>query len=334
MRTTNLTRRRGVRSTALISAVVLAASGIFATMGTAGAVITSSAGENADGTPRFLRDARGMALALCTDANVNACEPAVDDHIGVYFAAEANTPHLRANWGVEAVENGDNPGGAPLVSNGARFRLNGLRPNTRYTIKDPWGTTTVRTNASGSRDFRIETNGRIKNLSNGHVKTFLRAPQRNASAFIGSANLTSRVVGSPTGFNRVRLMGPGSRSWSTGRFTLMGEKRADTAMSMVSRKSLQLGNGSQSAVIQRSVGYSSFGTAAARPRVSKGGLNPAAFSVQNRCGSQAPGTRCSIVVTFRPSQNANSIKRAFLRIDDNGLAAPRRVSLRGVGVRR
>ncbi len=334
MRTTNLTRRRGVRSTALLSAVVLAASGIFATMGTAGAVITGSAGENAQGTPNFYKDAEGLALQLCTDANVNRCEPAVDDHIGVYFAAEAGVgPLARAIYGVEAVENADNPGGPPLVSNGARLRLDG-RPNTRYTIKDPWRTRTCRTNATGVGDCRFETNGNFDTVQNGYVTTFLHSAGRKGSAFVGNANLTSRVFGSPTGFNQVRITAPGGRSWTTRRFTLMGQKRDNTAMSMISTNSLQLGNGSQSTVIKRTVRYSSLGTAAARPRVSKGGQNPRAFSVQNQCGAQAPGTRCDIVVTFRPSQNANSTKRAFLRIDDNSLAAPRRVSLRGVGVRR
>jgi hypothetical protein len=326
----NLIRRR---STALLSAAVLAASGILATTGTAGAVITRGAGTAAgSGVPNFYKDAQGLALQLCTDANANLCDPPVDDHIGVYFAAEATTPHLRAIYGVEAVQNADNPGGAPLVSNGTRFRLSGLRPGTRYTITDPWGTTTVRTDGTGGRDFRMETGGRFDAVQNGHVTTFLRSLKRNGADFIGSANLTSRVAGSPTGFNKVRLTGPGGRSWTTDQFSLMGQKRDNTAMSAVSKRSLALGNGRQADVVTRTIKYSSFGTATARPTVRKGGVNPGAFSVRDNCAAQAPGSACAITVKFAPRQNAG-VKKAFLVIDDNGLAAPRRVNLKGVGSR-
>jgi hypothetical protein len=334
MRTTNLTRRRGVRSTAILSAVVLAASGIFATMGTAGAAVTRGGGTNAQEVPNFYKDAQGLALQLCTDANVNRCEAPVDDHIGVYFAAEAGVgPLERAIYGVEAVQNADNPAGAPLVSNGARLRLDG-RPSTRYTIKDPWRTRTCRTNALGVGDCRFETNGNFDTVQNGYVTSFLHSVGRNDAAFVGNANLTSRVFGSPTGFNRVRITAPGGRSWTTSRFSLMGQKRDNTAMSMINRESLQLGNGRTADPVQRTIKYSSFGTAGARPTVRKGGQHPAAFAVRDNCATEAPGTSCTITVTFRPAQNVNQNKSAFLRIDDNGLAAPRRVTLRGVGVRR
>jgi hypothetical protein len=329
---TNLTRRRGARSTALLSAAVLVAGGIAATMATADAAVTRGGGTNAQDVPNFYRDAEGMALQLCTDANANLCEPADADHIGVYFAAEANVGPLRAIYGIEAVQNADNPGGPPLVSNGTRLRID-ARPTTRYTIRDPWGTSTCRTNRLGVGDCRFDTNGRFDSVQRGHVKTFLHTRGRQGSAFVGNANLTTRVFGSPTGFNQVRITGPG-RSWSTSQFTLMGQKRNNTAMSAISRESLTLGNGRTADAVQRTIKYSSFGTAAARPTFRKGGQNPRAFSVRESCGSEAPGTGCNVVVTFRPREHANQTRTAVLTIDDNGLAAPRRVSLRGVGVRR
>jgi hypothetical protein len=217
-----------------------------------------------------------------------------------------------------------------MVLNGARFRFEGARPNTRYTIKDPWQTTFCRTDGTGSADCRRETTGDFSTVRNGHITTFLRSVGPSAGAFIGTHTRTNRVAGSPTGFNRVVVTGGGQR-FSTNRFSLMGQKRDNTAMSALSRNALQLGNGRQTGAVSKSVRYSSIGTANARPTVRKGGKNPAAFRVSDTCASQAPGTACSITVTFRPRQHANSVKRAVLVINDNGLAAPRRVSLKGIG---
>lgn len=330
MRRIKITRRR---STALLSAAVLAASGVLASTGTASAVITGR-GENAQGTPNFYRDAQGMALELCLDGTPDVqCAPPDADHIGVYFAADATAGPLSAIYGVEAVNNTDVTPPEPIVMNAARFRIEGARANTRYTIKDPWGTKFCRTDGTGSADCRFETNGSFDTVRNGHITTFLRAVGRNGAAFIGNHNLVSRVAGSPTGFNRVVMTG-GGQKWATNRFSLMGQKRADTPMSAVNKRSLELGNGRQATAVTKSVKYSSFGTAAARPRVRMGGLDPAAFTVRNQCASQAPGSSCAIVVKFVPRQSPNAVKRAVLTIDDNSLAAPRKVRLKGVGVRR
>jgi hypothetical protein len=326
-----LTRRRGARSTALLSAAVLVASGIAATMGGANAAVTRGAGENASGTPNFYKDAQGMALELCLDGTADVqCEPPADDHLGIYFAADATAGPLSAIYGVEAVLDTDVTPAEPMVLNGARFRFEGARPNTRYTIKDPWQTSTCRTDGTGSADCRLETTGDFSTVRNGHITTFLRSIGPSATQFIGTHTRTNRVAGSPTGFNRVVVTGGGQR-FSTNRFSLMGQKRDNTAMSALNRKALELGNGRQADAVRKAVRYSSIGTANARPTVRKAGQNPAAFRVSDNCASQAPGTACSITVTFRPRQHANSVKRAVLVIDDNGLAAPRRVSLKGIG---
>ena len=330
MRTTSLSRR-GARSTALFSAVVLVASGIAATMGGANAAVTRGSGENASGTPNFYRDAQGMALELCLDGTADVqCEPPADDHLGIYFAADAAAGPLSAIYGVEAVLDTDVTPAEPIVINGARFRFEGARPNTTYTIKDPWRTTRCRTDGTGSADCRRETTGDFNAVRNGHITTFLRSIGPSASQFIGTHTRANRVAGSPTGFNRVVVTGGGQR-FMTNRFSLMGQKRDNTAMSALNRRALELGNGRQTGVVSKSVRYSSIGTANARPTVRKGGQNAAAFRVTDNCASQAPGTACNITVTFRPGRYANSVKRAFLVIDDNGLAAPRRVSLKGIG---
>lgn len=325
---TNLIRRRGARSTAFLSAAVLVAGGLAATMGAANGAITSGGGLNDQNVPSFYKDSQGVALALCTDANENLCDPPLDDHVGAYFSAEATPGPWRIIYGVEAI---NDPVDGLMVSNGSRFRATGLKANTVYTIKDPWSTIKLLTDGTGTADRRIETSGAFGTVKNGHVKTFLHSVSRRGNAFIGSHVLTTQVFGSPTGFNKVRITG-GGQTWSTAQFSLMGQKLADTPMSSISKRSFELGNGQRADVVTKTIRYRSFGTADARPTVRKGGTNPGAFTVQNQCASQAPGTGCGIVVKFAPRKHAG-VKRAFLTIDDNGLAAPRKVRLKGMGVR-
>lgn len=331
MRNTIQIRRRRARSTALLSAAVLAVSGIVASMGAANAVVAPGGGNNADtGVPNFYRDANGFALELCLDGTADVqCDVPADDHVGTYFAAETEAGPLLAIYGIEAI---NDPVDGLMVSNGARFRFTDAKPNTTYTITDPWRTSKCTTDATGGADCRHETNGAFSTVSTGWVSTFLRTIGPSSGQFIGTHTSVNRVTGSPTGFNKVVVKG-GGQTFSTSRFSLIGQKLADTAMSSVSTRALQLGTGKQTAVVTKNVRYSSVGTADAVPTVRKGGVNPGAFTVQNQCASQAPGSACNIVVKFNPRQNASAVKRAFLVIDDNGLAAPRKVSLKGIGTR-
>jgi hypothetical protein len=323
--------RRGRLPMAILSATALAVAGLAAAMTPASAVVTQGGGLNDQAVPTFYRDAQGMALQLCVDPNEALCEPALDGHIGVYFAADATAGPLTALYGIEAVQ--DEVTGEPLVTNGARFRFSGARPNTTYTIRDPWGTSRCRTDATGGADCRLETSGTFGAVRSGHVRTFLRSLRNPAGLFVGNADLTSRVTGSPTGFNRLTVTG-GGRTFRTSLFTLMGRKLDNTAMSSVNPRSLRMGRPGRAEPIVRNIRYASFGTADARPTIRMSGPNPRAFAVRNQCGAMAPGTGCNIVVTFRPRQHVNRNVRAILTIDDNSLAAPRRVTLRGVGLRR
>ena len=69
-----LVARRGRRS-ALISVAALAATGLVASMGPANAAITQGGGVNDQEVPSFYKDANGVALQLCVDANEVRCEP-------------------------------------------------------------------------------------------------------------------------------------------------------------------------------------------------------------------------------------------------------------------
>jgi len=100
---------------------------------------------------------------------------------------------------------------------------------------------------------------------------------------------------------------------------------------MVSTSALRLGSRTSTVPVTKVIRYRSVGTAAATPRLSKTGPNPAAFQVRKNCTSVAPGGLCTISVTYRPTVHDKS---AVLVIDDNTMAPPRRVTLTGVAPRR
>ena len=309
MRISTLTRRRGARSAALLSAAAVDAAGLFAA-GPSGAAVTLGP-NRPDGLPAYIVDGEGVAIAPC-DTNTAICGGAFDAADPAYWDAGGDAGPIRLVYSVSS------PAGGRI----ARFDGSGLTPG-RYTIKDPWGTVTC-TAPGGKMDCRLP--GR-------RITTLLRQTTTPAG-FVGNPNANRTFTGSPTGFNRVLITGPGGFRASTNRLAITGMMRDNTAMSAINKRALELGNGRKADRVSRTIRYSSFGTAAAVPTVRKGGVNPGAFSVRDTCASQAPGTACAITVTFAPRQHANSVKRAFLTIDDNSLAAPRKVSLKGVGVRR
>jgi hypothetical protein len=307
MRITKLTRRR---STALLSAAVVAVTGIVATMGASDASVRlGPTGGRADGLPAYIVDGQGVAVAPC-DTGTAICGGVFDPTDPAYWDAGGDAGPIRLVYSVSS------PAGGRI----ARFTGSALKPG-RYTIKDPWGTVTC-TAPGGKMDCRLP--GR-------RITTLLRSTAAPAG-FVGKPNLNRSFTGSPTGFNRVVITGPGGFQASTKRLAISGMMRDNTAMSSINKMALTLGNGRTTTAVTRTVRYSSFGTAAARPTVRKGGTNPGAFSVRDNCAAQAPGSACSITVKFVPRQNAG-VKRAFLVIDDNSMAAPRHVSLRGLGTR-
>ena len=310
MRTTKLTRRR---STALLSAAVLTASGIVASMGVANAGVTLGPPRASDGLPAYIVDGQGVAVAPC-DTGTGICGGAFTPADPAYWDAGGDA------GGIKLVYSVSSPAGGRI----SRFVGSNLTPG-RYKIQDPWGTLFCAADAGGKMDCR---------KSGRRITTLLRQTTTPPGGFLGTPNVNRTFTGSPTGFNKVMITGPGNFHATTQKLAISGKLKTNTAMSSISTKALQLGTGRQVARVTKTIRYSSFGTAAARPTVRKGGTSPGAFTVRNTCRSVAPGNACSIYVSFAPRQFANSTKRAVLTINDNGMAAPRKVSLMGVGVRR
>jgi hypothetical protein len=336
MSKTTFVRRDGRRPAALLSVAALAATGLLASALPAGAAITSG-GAVTTGLAGHFRDAQGIAVVQCT--NAAHCAPvdtAADPLAGpYYYSAEASQGSFLAAYELasEAVvdEATGQETGDFAVANSAVFKADGLLPNRKFVIKDPWGTHTCVSNGDGELDNKnclFEGGGEAATpIGSGPVKTFLR--QVNAPAnFLGSLEGLGRVTGSPTGFNRVTVTGP-NVNISINRFAVNGQMRANTAMTTVGMQSLKLGSITKARPSVATIPVSSFGTAAARFNVTKSGPNAAAFAVQNTCTSVAANAApCNIKVTYTPRANRNA--SAVLTVNDNGLAAPRQVKLTGI----
>jgi hypothetical protein len=322
------------RSVVALAATALASTALLGATNTADAVVRPGPGRNADGTPVFIRDSTGMALQLCTDA-VN-CEAPVAPDVGSYFSAEATLGPMRAIWGVDAAfleDAAGNPTNRAAVSNSALFRAEGLRPNRRYTIRGPWGRHTCLTDGRGRLDNKnclFERGGEAGGaLRGGPVKSFLRAAVHPAG-FVGSLEIPRRVIGSPSGFNRVTLTGPGA-NFRTNLIAVSGELMDSLPMAAVRKDSLRMGNKNKARPTQRLLRVRNIGTAPLSMRFTKSGDNPGRFRVDNNCRGVAPGRACALRVTYRPRRNA--VHTAAMTLTTNGLRAPKRITMTGIGPR-
>jgi methionine-rich copper-binding protein CopC len=323
-------RRSGRVPAALLSVAALAATGAIATAGPAGAVITRGGTTGADGLATMYRDAQGAAVAQCADAAF--CPPVANGDGPMYYSADASVGALRATWVLEGIfleDAAGNPTNELAISNSALFRADGLQANKRYTITDPWGTHHCIADGDGSlgnKNCLFEGGGEGGGaVGSGPVKSLLRAVNAPAG-FFGPLDAARKVTGSPSGFNRVTLTGPGVNI-GTSFFTVNGQMPAGTAMTTVGTDALKLGSITKATASTATIPVTSFGTAAANFTVAKSGANPGAFQVQIPA-SVASGSAGSISVTYTPKANRNV--SAVLTIDDNGLATPRTVTLTGV----
>ncbi len=323
------------RSAALMSVAAMATTGLIATAGSAGAALTQGGNDATTNAPAYFADSAGIALQLCLDACVEPAEegepaPApADPAASPYFIALASLGGVDVEWGIESTEVVPEDGGAATIEATNFLVVRGrdvLQPGGLYRLRGPWGQMSFRPalNAGQVRtnSFVVESGGEEGSALNGPVQSFLR-PVGSSGEMLGDGHAFTRVTGSPTGFNRVTLTGPGINA-GTARFALMGQKRADTPMSALSTKALKLGTVTKATRSTANIRLDSFGTADLNVSYTKAGANPAAFQVTDNCA----GGDCNVTVSYTPRANRNV--SAILVIDDGGLAAPRRVKLTGV----
>ena len=214
-------RARMARATliAMLAAVAAAVSAA-----PAGASLSAAGPVNpATGFPDWYQDATGLQLQLCLDG-LPACSAVASDLVapdGEAFwwrgQADLSSGSLKAKLAL-AQEAAFLDGGRITFAR-ARVTMTGGRPNTTYTIRHPYGTLTVTTDAGGTGrsldgdvgcaavpcDFAAALGGSLGPFLHWDP-TVAPAPP---AGYVGDAATPHRVVGSPTGFNAFALTGGG-----------------------------------------------------------------------------------------------------------------------------
>jgi methionine-rich copper-binding protein CopC len=312
--------------------------------------------------PSYFTDTNGLSLQLCQDGLPNCLagpEQIQDVHAAggdaeaFYYAADATTTNFTVHLALEAAYAADGPDQEVVFQRTQlTARDGGLRPGTVYKITDPYGTYNCTVEADGTisqNACRIETTPVERDFNralNGRLGPFLtQDPTEPAPppGFIGDNTTPRKVIGSPTGFNALRVEGPGltgtcpnadgstiSSCEETDRFILQG-KIQDTGApaASVSQGTLDFGDVPGTPPVTKTLTYANTGTVPVTiGSVVLGGTNASAFAMQNNCGATVEvGARCTIDVTFTPEAGKSSA--ATLTITDNTAASPRNIALKG-----
>jgi methionine-rich copper-binding protein CopC len=325
--------------------------------------------------PAWYSDTTGLALQLCLDglpsclaARSDLIDPALaGDGEAFYYAADADVGPMTVSNHLESAY------AAPGADQEVVFMRSdidqpkaGLLPaNSTYKVTDPWGTLAdCKTDANGvitRNACRTETTpvplsftpplaGRI-----GPFVTWDSTPPNTAppAGFIGDNVTPHKVTGAPTGFNKVRVQGPGINDSATDAcpdvagaiadcaetdlFIVQGKVEPVGVSARTSASSLDYGNQTAGSSVTKTITYTSTGSSgnAVVSGVTLGGANAADFKVAENCTTAgtvaapglAPGASCSIGVTF--TSRAGATSAATVTIADNTAVSPRTIKLSG-----
>jgi hypothetical protein len=189
--------------------------------------------------PSYYSDSQGLRLELCL-TNATICLTGADglvpahaaggDGEAFYWAADATVAGITVHNALEASYAADGPN-QEVVFTRTQIAANngGVTPNGVYTVTDPFGTLKICTaDATGTiknNSCRIETTpveGEFNRPLPGRIGPFLTWDTYGTTGvaappdgYIGDGQTPHKVVGSPTGFNKVRIVGPGVNGTAT-----------------------------------------------------------------------------------------------------------------------
>src|SRR4051794_28514388 len=219
-------------SAAAVVATLAAASPAAAALSAVGPV--SPAGDVAVGFPAWYADDTGLSLQMCLDGVPNCLAAASElvpahnaggDGEAFYYNADATVGPITVSNALEAAYAG--PGADQemvFTRNQIAARTGGLVPGGTYTVTDPYGTLADCTaNALGAipnnacrtetvpaaLDFNGALNGRITSFLTWDTYGNPGLGTPPPAGYIGDNATEHTVTGSPTGFNKVRIVGPG-----------------------------------------------------------------------------------------------------------------------------
>ena len=308
------------RHSAVLAVAALALGGLVAVTAPAAQAALTAVGpiDAATEFPESYTDANGVTLDMCLDPALVDClsnDLSSPDGEGFYFDALADIGGITADLALEAAWLSPTE---PVVFQRIQYQADAglLVPGATYTMTTPYGVDSC-TAIDGRTRCRFEVGGAAGGDFNGalagSIGPFLRSVSAPAG-MIGDNATPTKVVGSPTGFNKFRIQGPGlpdnqcgvdcaqtDQFIIQGRF--LGAAPADVArQAVLPTTALDLGSqpvaGGASAA--KSVTVVSNGTAPLTGITAASGS--AEFPVTSTCpASLAPGAECTVSVSVDPS---------------------------------
>jgi hypothetical protein len=207
---------------------------VFGVANSAGAQSLAQVGplDPTNGYPMWIEDGNGLQLEICSDEALCAfLRPDVLAPLSFpgnfpeelfYYTADALMPTTGVNTAqmIIALEgafaNGPVVPGDQIMFARLRMRIDGLQPNTTYTVTTPYETTDQDTDGAGLINFTIDRGfgaAPYAGILDAGLGPFLQWDPAVAPAppagFIGDIGVEHTVIGSPTGNNFFRIEGPG-----------------------------------------------------------------------------------------------------------------------------
>lgn len=309
---------------------------------------------NANGFPESYTDTHGVTLDMClAPLDATGAGPCIADSIppgdgeAFYYSASAGVGDVTGALDLEAAWLDTT---TRIVFQRTQYDAapGAFLPGETYTITDPYGSLTCvgNENTASRTRCRFESGGGpnvFTDAVTGRIGPFLISTAAPAG-FVGDNLTPTTVTGSPTGFNKFQVAGPGieadgscgAECMSTDQWVVQGRfagpPPAPVARAVANPAVLDLGSqpiGSGPSAVKQ-VTVVSNGTIALT------GITPstgsAEFPVTHDCpASLAPSDTCTVSVRFDPS--ASGVRSGTLTIASNGATQSVPLSGRGtVGV--
>jgi hypothetical protein len=309
--------------------------------------------------PAWYQDANGTQLQLCLADPGCPASPALADFTApdgeaFYQLASATmtdgTHTATIDFNIEAAFLGDTPQDG-ITFGRLQLTLDGMEPNSDYTVTHPYGVTTWTSDANGALRGRDRAGAREeKGCGNTpcdfdialttSMGPFLEwdpavAPAAPAG-YVGDGATPHAVIGSPTGDNFVRIEGPGlpAGGITTNLFTVEGKYASAPQPVVFSAPgsgafgTVRVGTTATRQVVVKNNGLADMDLG----NVSIAGADAADFQTGGgTCANEtiASGQTCSIDVSLTPSQTGG--RSADLVIAQSGGAPDHVISLTGSG---
>jgi hypothetical protein len=302
--------------------------------------------------PAWFQDSTGLQLGLCLEGPpfclTDAAEFNAPDGEAFWWQAGADvslggTAKAKLTLAQEAT----NPPGGRAAFMRVRVDIIGGRPNTRYSVTHPFGSTTIDTSPDGGGRDVVDTGCTLgpcptfAGALSGAIGPFLRWDPTVAPAvpagYVGDSATPHRVTGGTNG--NVFSVSGGGASASTDEFTVAGKLAGPPVPVYEGPRSMGFGSTPPGVSVVKTVPVTSFGVpdVAGRSNLALGqvgvsGDNAAEFAVVgDTCtGRTLPsGAGCAVSIRFTPG--AAGARSAVLSIPHNAAGGATQVALSGAG---